>query len=86
MVRNPLFADETGFKLCPIEYLLSSGAKATSGKAEDDDESRHEKPQNVIVLGVLVQLKNAQWYLEDPTNLVRLDLSQTRFHQVRLLC
>ncbi|VDD74882.1 unnamed protein product [Mesocestoides corti] len=66
VTRNPLFAsDGKGFKLRPVEFLLSMGAKETS----------------VIVLGVLTQLKNAQWYLEDPSNLVKLDLSQTRFHQ-----
>ncbi len=73
VIRNPLFAPDGpanggGFKLRPVEFLLSLGAKESSA----------------IVLGVLTQLKNGQWYLEDPTNLVKLDLSQTRFHQVNI--
>ncbi|KAH9278824.1 DNA polymerase epsilon subunit 2 [Echinococcus granulosus] len=84
VTRNPLFSDEKGFKLRPVEFLLSSGGKTTSGEdveEEEKDERNGEATAIVIVLGVLVQLKNAQWYLEDPTNLVRLDLSNTRFHQ-----
>lgn len=72
----------------PIEFLLSSGAKLSNCADQDDDNlvepaSVVERP-SVIVLGALVQLKNAQWYLEDLTNLVKLDFSQTRFHQVKL--
>ncbi|KAL5963522.1 DNA polymerase epsilon subunit 2, partial [Taenia solium] len=84
VTRNPLFTDEKGFKLRPVEFLLSSGGKRAS---EDDVEEGEEEERDgeaaemVIVLGVLVQLKNAQWYLEDPTNLVKLDLSNSRFHQ-----
>nr|VZI05074.1 unnamed protein product [Spirometra erinaceieuropaei] len=76
VIRNPIFAssnDSTagtngssaGFKLQPIEFLLALGAKEES----------------VVVLGALTQLKNGQWYLEDPTNLVKLDLSAATFHQ-----
>lgn len=89
VVRNTLFADESkGFKLRPIEFLLSSGSKAHNNIDDNDEDdindrslANNEKP-NVIILGCLVQLKNAQWYLEDVTNLVKLDFSQTRFHQV----
>ncbi|VDN21264.1 unnamed protein product [Dibothriocephalus latus] len=77
VLRNPVFAASTkdsiagtkanasGFKLQPIEFLLALGAR------ED----------NVVVLGALTQLKNGQWYLEDPTHLVKLDLSAATFHQ-----
>lgn len=84
MTRNPLFSDEKGFKLRPVEFLLSSGGRRASGDdiEEEEEERDREATEMVIVLGVLVQLKNAQWYLEDPTNLVKLDLSNTRFHQV----
>ncbi|VDM01972.1 unnamed protein product [Schistocephalus solidus] len=76
VLRNPVFASSsgsiagtnrntTGFKLQPIEFLLALGAKEDS----------------VVVLGALTQLKNGQWYLEDPTSLVKLDLSVATFHQ-----
>ncbi|BHF79588.1 DNA polymerase epsilon subunit 2 [Sparganum proliferum] len=76
VIRNPIFASSNdsnagtngssaGFKLQPIEFLLALGAKEDS----------------VVVLGALTQLKNGQWYLEDPTNLVKLDLSAATFHQ-----
>ncbi|KAM7539312.1 hypothetical protein Aperf_G00000058311 [Anoplocephala perfoliata] len=85
VLRNPLFAAESkGFKLRPIEFLLSSGAKLSSCADQDDDPVESapvvEHP-SVIVLGALIQLKNAQWYLEDLTNLVELDFSQTCFLQ-----
>ncbi|VDK39966.1 unnamed protein product [Taenia asiatica] len=84
VTRNPLFTDEKGFKLRPVEFLLSSGGKRASGDDVEEGEGEErdgEAAEMVIVLGVLVQLKNAQWYLEDPTNLVKLDLSNSRFHQ-----
>ncbi|VDM18097.1 unnamed protein product [Hydatigera taeniaeformis] len=80
VARNPLFSDENGFKLRPIEFLLSSGGKRAS-EGEEEGERDGEVTPTVIVLGVLIQLKNAQWHLEDPTNLIKLDLSNTRFHQ-----
>ncbi|VDL36168.1 unnamed protein product [Hymenolepis diminuta] len=86
VLHNPLFADESkGFTLRPIEFLLSSGTKVRNSNDQDEDgddgpSSVAERP-SVIILGCLIQLKNAQWYLEDVTNLVKLDFSQTRFHQ-----
>lgn len=87
VLHNPLFADESkGFTLRPIEFLLSSGTKVRNsydqGEDGDDGPSAVAERPNVIILGCLIQLKNAQWYLEDVTNLVKLDFSQTRFHQV----
>uniref|UniRef100_A0A0R3TL36 DNA polymerase II subunit 2 n=1 Tax=Rodentolepis nana TaxID=102285 RepID=A0A0R3TL36_RODNA len=86
VLRNPLFSDESrGFKLRSIEFLLSSGTKVRKSCDEADDDGEDsfsvaERP-SVIILGFLIQLKNAQWYLEDVTNLVKLDFSHTRFHQ-----
>lgn len=49
------------FHLQPVEYLLSSGSNIN----------------RVIVLGMLTQLKENRFYIEDPTGCVPLDLSQT---------
>ncbi|XP_053376311.1 DNA polymerase epsilon subunit 2-like [Mercenaria mercenaria] len=52
------------FQLKPIEYLLGTTAKVGE----------------VIVLGMLTQLKEGKWYLEDPTGVVQIDLSKANFH------
>jgi DNA polymerase epsilon subunit 2 len=55
-------SDDVGykFKLQPIEFLLGS-----SGKVSD-----------AIVLGLLTQLSEGRYYLEDPTGILQLDLSE----------
>lgn len=71
-IRNKLFAPETlavlegekRFKLKTIEVLLSSSSRI----------------DEVIVLGLLTQLTEAKFYLEDPTGTMPLDISQTRYH------
>lgn len=52
------------FHLKNVEFLLS-----TSGL-----------PEKVIVLGMLTQLKEGRFYLEDPTGCVELDLSNCVYH------
>ncbi|XP_025103951.1 DNA polymerase epsilon subunit 2-like isoform X1 [Pomacea canaliculata] len=52
------------FQLQPVEYLVGSTARL----------------QDVIVLGMLTQLKEGKWFLEDPTGTIQLDLSQASFH------
>ncbi|XP_074654952.1 DNA polymerase epsilon subunit 2-like [Tubulanus polymorphus] len=52
------------FKLQPIEYLLGSSAKLGE----------------IISLGMLTQMKEGKWFLEDPTGAVQLDLKQANFH------
>ncbi|XP_078671790.1 DNA polymerase epsilon subunit 2-like [Branchiostoma floridae x Branchiostoma belcheri] len=52
------------FQLRPVEYLLGSVAKLGE----------------IIVLGMVTQLKPGSYYLEDPTGAVKMDLSQTNFH------
>ncbi|KAJ2944972.1 hypothetical protein O0L34_g1869 [Tuta absoluta] len=71
-VRNKLFAqeilpsmeDEKKFQLRKIEVLLSSSSRI----------------DEVIVLGLLTQLTEGKFYLEDPTGSVLLDMSQSRYH------
>lgn len=71
-IRNKLFAQETipgfedekRFKLRKVEGLLSSSSRI----------------DEVIVLGLLTQLTEGKFYLEDPTGSVPLDISQTRYH------
>lgn len=71
-VRNKLFAqeiipgveNEKRFNLRKIEVLLSS-----SNRIEE-----------VIVLGLLTQLTEGKFYLEDPTGSIALDMSQTKYH------
>ncbi|KAK3092347.1 hypothetical protein FSP39_001653 [Pinctada imbricata] len=52
------------FQLKPVEFLLGSTAKLGE----------------IIVLGMLTQLKEGKWYLEDPTGAVQLDLTEANFH------
>ncbi|XP_053620479.1 DNA polymerase epsilon subunit 2 [Plodia interpunctella] len=71
-IRNKLFAqeclpsmvEEKRFKLRKIEVLLSSSSKI----------------DEVIVMGLLTQLTEGKFYLEDPTGSVVLDMTQTRYH------
>ncbi|VVC86913.1 unnamed protein product [Leptidea sinapis] len=69
--RNKLFAKEalsgendSQFRLRKVEVLLSSSSRV-------DD---------VIVLGLLTQLTEGKYYIEDPTGSVVLDMTQTRYH------
>lgn len=52
------------FQLHTVEYLLSSSGL----------------PDKIIVLGMLSQLKEGKFHLEDPTGSVELDLSSCSFH------
>lgn len=71
-LRNKLFAQEalplaegeTRFKLRTLEVLLSSSSRI----------------DEVIALGLLTQLTEGKYYLEDPTGSVLLDISEARFH------
>ncbi|CAA9994665.1 unnamed protein product [Nesidiocoris tenuis] len=67
-LRNKLFYnaanDTTQFKLRPVEFLLSTSSKV----------------ENVVLLGLLTQLKEGKFYLEDPTGIIQLDLSETNYH------
>ena len=51
------------FQLQSVEYLLSSSGL----------------PDKVVVLGMLTQLKEGKYYLEDPTGYVELDVSECTF-------
>lgn len=70
--RNKLFAQEVlqlsegeqKFNLRTIEVLLSSSSRI----------------DEVIVLGLLTQLTEGKYYLEDPTGSILLDISNARFH------
>ena len=52
------------FELRTIEYLLGSSSVI----------------ENVIVLGMLIQMKEGLFWLEDPTGVVKLDLEKALFH------
>ncbi|XP_041352782.1 DNA polymerase epsilon subunit 2-like [Gigantopelta aegis] len=52
------------FQLKPIEYLIGSTSKLGE----------------IIVLGMLTQLKEGKWFLEDPSGAVQIDLSSANFH------
>ncbi|XP_045306852.1 DNA polymerase epsilon subunit 2 isoform X3 [Leopardus geoffroyi] len=58
--------DETGskFQLKTVETLLGSTTKIG----------------DVIVLGMITQLKEGKFFLEDPTGTVQLDISKAQFH------
>ncbi|XP_034238799.1 DNA polymerase epsilon subunit 2 [Thrips palmi] len=79
--RHPLFApslsetlgdlDENGeprvkkYKLSPVEKLLCTSSRIA----------------NAVVLGMLTQLKEGKFYIEDPTGAVQLDLSNASYHR-----
>jgi DNA polymerase epsilon subunit 2 len=52
------------FQLKSVEYLLGSSGL----------------PDKVIVLGMLVQLKEGKFHLEDPSGIVEIDITQCTFH------
>ena len=56
--------DTSKFQLRTVEYLLSSSGL----------------PDKVIVLGMLIQLREGKFHLEDLTGTVELDISQCTFH------
>ena len=53
------------FQLKKVEYLLGTTNKLT----------------DVIVLGMLSQLKHGKFSLEDPTGVVDLDMTEAKFHK-----
>lgn len=57
------------FRIRPIEFLLASGSPIDS----------------VIVLGMICQLHEGNWHLEDPSGIIRLDLTSAVFHEVIFL-
>uniref|UniRef100_A0A914W0T5 DNA polymerase epsilon subunit n=1 Tax=Plectus sambesii TaxID=2011161 RepID=A0A914W0T5_9BILA len=64
-LRNPLFSNcETRFKLRSVEALLGSATKLS----------------DVLVLGMLTQLRAGSFFLEDMTGVVELDMTETTFH------
>lgn len=71
-IRNKLFAKdcepgskkESNFKLRKIEVLLSTSSRV----------------ENVVVLGLLTQLIEGKYFLEDPTGSLPLDLTEARYH------
>ncbi|KAL1130189.1 hypothetical protein AAG570_013127 [Ranatra chinensis] len=67
-LRNKLFRSTTQgnsqFRLCTIDSLLSVTSSVN----------------NIIVLGMIAQLKEEKYYLEDPTGIVPLDLAETIYH------
>ncbi|TPP58493.1 DNA polymerase epsilon subunit [Fasciola gigantica] len=78
VLRHQLFSKVTGFgdsvtdgvqrgsfRIRPIEYLLASGSPIDS----------------VIILGMLCQLREGDWHLEDPSGIIRLDLTNAIFHE-----
>lgn len=52
------------FQLRPIEFLAGSNTKVV----------------DVVVLGMISQLKEGKYFIEDNTGSMELDLSETKFH------
>ncbi|XP_073990612.1 DNA polymerase epsilon subunit 2 [Rhodnius prolixus] len=67
-IRNKLFhaysGDTNNFKLCPVEFLLSTNSKT----------------ENVVLLGLLTQLEEGKYYIEDPSGYIQIDLAETVYH------
>ncbi|XP_044739127.1 DNA polymerase epsilon subunit 2 [Chrysoperla carnea] len=70
VLRNELFkptllGDKSqDVQLSSIEQLLSAG----------------NKKKNAIVLGLLTQVNEGKWFIEDPTGILQLDLTNARYH------
>ena len=64
--NNASSSERKKFRLKTVEFLLGS-----SSVAKGDD---------VIVLGMLTQVRHGKYSLEDPTGAVPLDLSEAKFH------
>ncbi|XP_071834492.1 DNA polymerase epsilon subunit 2-like isoform X1 [Apostichopus japonicus] len=62
---STLDSKTTKFQLKSVEFLLGSTAKIGE----------------LIVLGMLTQIKEGKYFLEDPTGAVELDLSKAQFHK-----
>ncbi len=52
------------FQLRPVEFLAGSSTKV----------------EGVVVLGMISQLKEGKYYIEDNTGNMELDISETKFH------
>ncbi|CAH8433214.1 unnamed protein product [Heterobilharzia americana] len=73
MLRHQVFSQTSAldgshnanYRLRPIEYLLAAGSRIDS----------------VVVLGLISQLHEGDWYAEDPSGIVRLNLQQAVFHE-----
>eukprot|EP00095_Tigriopus_kingsejongensis_P007588 maker-scaffold417_size177606-snap-gene-0.41 protein:Tk07588 transcript:maker-scaffold417_size177606-snap-gene-0.41-mRNA-1 annotation:"hypothetical protein LOTGIDRAFT_218232" len=73
-IRHSLFApaaasgvvdtSKKSYKLKTVEFLLGTTAKLN----------------DVIILGMITQVKHGKYSLEDPTGIVSLDLTETKFH------
>ncbi|XP_050439381.1 DNA polymerase epsilon subunit 2 [Adelges cooleyi] len=65
-----------GDRLRDVDYLLSSGG-AVKGRSMKSSSSL----ENIILLGIITQLKEGRYYIEDPTGAIQLDLTDTDFHK-----
>ena len=59
----------------------SGGAKKYQLKCVDYLLGTTNKLENVIVLGMLTQIKHGKYSLEDPTGCVDLDMTEAKFHR-----
>jgi len=67
-------SDSKKFTLHPVEFLTGH----THGKSKKSADKG--SITNVIVLGMLTQLKEGKYYIEDTTGAAPLDLTDTKFH------
>nr|CAH8822964.1 unnamed protein product [Trichobilharzia regenti] len=73
MLRHQVFSktsslegsSNANYRLRPIEYLLAAGSRIDS----------------VVVLALISQLREGDWYAEDPSGMVKLNLQQAIFHE-----
>ena len=64
-----------------ISSDTSGGSKKYQLKCVDFLLGTTSKLDNVIVLGMLTQIKHGKYSLEDPTGSVDLDMSEAKFHR-----
>ena len=74
-VRHEMFtpahrkAQSAQFSLQKIEYLKGITIKMTE----------------CVILGMLTQMKEGEWWIEDPTGALKLNLENASFHKARVI-
>ncbi|XP_050526658.1 DNA polymerase epsilon subunit 2 [Daktulosphaira vitifoliae] len=62
-------------RLRDVDYLLSCGSAVRQSGYKSSN-----SPGSIILLGMISQLKEGRYYLEDPTGAIKIDLTNTDFH------
>ena len=80
MSSRAMVADEESKNLSKSKKFMLTTIECLLGSAVDAQKRQREDELCVtVVFGLLTRMKDGNWYLEDPTGFVKLDLSQSSF-------